>query len=620
MSAKNTKISSLDFDQIKTNLRAFLQANPAFTDYNFEGSSLALLLDLLAYNTHYMAFYANMLANEGFLDTAVKRSSVVSRADELGYTPRSVIGASATVDVQAVITGSPPAGVQLDAYSVFGSAGLGTNSNLTFFNQETLIATADTNNEFWFRGLVIKEGSINQTNFVVDVSNPDQTFILPNIGTDMTTLVVVVQTSASDTTQVTFQKATDYTNISATDPVYFTKEVDGQLFQLYFGDGNVGLPVEDGNIIICKYLVSQGAAGNGLSTFSLNGTIPATDSGNTYQARITTIEDAAGGSDIEALDSIRFYAPKAWTAQHRLVTKNDYEHYLQNTLPNVESVTIWGGEENIPPQYGKVFISLKPLTGVTFSDVAKANFAADFINNRSLVSIIPEFVDPEYIYIGIDCEVTYDSAQTPLTPSNIVNLVTTAIQTHFSTNLEHFNKNFYYSKLLADIDAANTSIVGDVTNITMQKRLTPSLLRKLGYTISFTPNKILPSKLKTSYFSAVINNIQYNNVQLTDLPDQLNFSTSYSGSGTLQISDASGVVLLSNVGTIDYATGVLSIDPLEIVSVAANDGVIRFTCTLQETSLNVVVQQNNIVVIDDTVADPLAGILNNGMVVTATPL
>lgn len=620
MPAANIKITSLDFDQIKASLIAYIQADPAFTDYNFAGSGLNTIIDILAANTHYQAFYANMLANEGFLDTAVKRSSIVSRAKELGYTPRSAIGSTALVDIQVLLGNNPaPAGVQLDASTAFGSSGLNQESSYTFYNTEAMVATADGNGQYWFRDVTIKEGSPNRTRFIVDLGNVDQKFILPNQRIDMSTLVVQVQNSLSDNTTVTFTPATNYTAITTTDPVYFTQEVDGELFEIYFGDGNVGLAVEDGNIIICTYMVVAGEGANGLSSFSITGgTLRATDSGNTFDSRVDTINDSAGGSAIEAADSIRFNAPKAWTAQNRLVTKNDYQHYLLNTIPNVESVAVWGGEDNVPPVYGKVFISLKPLSGYVFSDVAKQNIEDNIIRIKSLVSIIPTFLDPEYIYVGVDTTINYDGSTTNKTDNAVVNVVSAAIRSYFDSNLEKFGTNFYYSKLVSAIDASDPSIVSNNTRITLQKRMVPSLFRTIGYTITFAPNRIHPSSLQTSWFSCVLNGHQYDLVQFKDLPDQLNYSTSYNGSGTLQLYDSAGRLVLSSVGTINYATGVIEVSPIELIGVEANDSTIRFTVYLQEETLDIEALRNNIIVLDDTTADPLAGVLNNGLVVTAT--
>jgi hypothetical protein len=618
MPAANVQITSLDFDQIKSSLLAYLRADSTFTDYNFAGSGLNTLVDLLTANTHYQAFYANMLANEGFLDTAVKRSSVVSRAKELGYTPRSTIGATALVNIQALLGGnSPPAGVYLPARTVFGSAGLNQSSGFSFYNDSSMVATADGGGQYWFRNVTIKEGSPNRSRFLVNTSNVDQKFILPNIKIDTSTLRVSVQASTTDTTTIVFTPALNYTTITGIDPVYFLQEVDGELFEIYFGDGNIGLPLDNNNIVICEYMVVAGETANGLSTFSIPGALLATDSGNTFRTRVDTISDSAGGSAIESVDSVRFYAPKAWTSQNRLVTKDDYEHYLLNNVPNVESVSVWGGEDNLPPIYGKVFISLKPNSGYVFSDVAKGNIETNLLKIKSLVSIIPTFLDPEYIHVGVVSEVNYRGTVTNKTDNAIALVATDTIRAYFTNNLERFNANFYFSQLVASIDLSDPAIISNNTQVTLQKRLVPSLFRTIGYTVAFTPNKIHPSKLVTSWFSCVLGGHQYDTVQFKDVPDIENFSTSYEGSGTLQLCDSSNNIILTNVGTINYATGVIKIEPIEFIGVDSNDNTIRFTVYLQEDSLDVETVRNNIVVLDDTAADPLAGIFNNGLIVSA---
>lgn len=623
MPAQNQKITELDFDTIKANLKAYLKSQDEFSDYNFEGSALNMILNVLANNTHYMGFYANMLANETFLDTAVKRGSVVSIAKHFGYTPRSAIGATAVVDIEAILEDgdTPPPGITLPAYTVFGSSGTSANNTFTFYNLEEKVTSADGDGRYWFRNVEIKEGSLSQTRFLVDTSNEDQVFIIPNKRIDTTTLRVTVQTSATDTTQVVYTPATNYTQITGTDTVYFLQEVDGEKFEIYFGDDQVGKAVVDGNIIICEYLICAEDEPNGLYRFSVQGTLPATDdSGETFAARVTTIDAAAGGSKIESIDSIRFYAPKSWTAQNRLVTKSDYEHYILNNLPNVESVSVWGGEDNVPPQYGKVFISLKPLTGFKFSDIAKKNFKDNFLSDRSLVSIIPEFVDPEYNYVGVETAVKYDATKTTKTADAIVNIVRTAIQNFFDNVLEKYNTNFHFSQLSRVIDDADPSIVSNLTVITVQKRMTPNLFRKIGYSVSFAPNKIHPSTLSTTFFNLVIDNNEYTKIRIVDKPDDANFSSSFYGTGVLQLADENGTIVRTSVGTINYATGDITINAIEIIDALTDDGLIRFTCQLQEASRDVDVARNNIVVLDDTTIDASVGLNKNGLVVTASQI
>lgn len=621
MTAKNQRITELDFDTIKANLKTFLSGQSEFSDYNFEGSALSTLLDVLAFNTHYTSFYANMLANEMFLDTAVKRSSVVSLAKHLGYTPRSARGAVAVVNIEAIIPdGDPtPQGVTLPAYTVFGSSGTGVGSQNVFFNQEEKIVSADEDNRFIFEGVELTEGSLNRARFVYSSATPDRKLIIPNRNVDTSTLKVTVQTSADVTTQTTFVPATNYTNITGIDPVYFLQEVDGEMFQIYFGDDSVGKALVDGNIVIVQYLVVTGPDANGLSEFTCQTTLPSTEDENTaYAATVTTLDPASGGALIESIDSIRFYAPKAWTSQNRLVTKEDYEHYIQQTFPNVESVAIWGGEDNIPPQYGKVFISLKPFSGFRFSNIAKQNFVDNFLAQKTLVSITPEFVDPEYIYVGVHTVARYNAARTVKTADQIATIVRNTIVNYFDNTLEKFNTNFYYSNLSSTIDDCDPAMVSNQTIITLQKRLLPTLFRKLGYTVSFAPNQIRPSSLSTSHFNVVVNGLEYDNASYRDIPDQLNFSTSYDGTGTIQIVSSTGVVLYANAGTIDYATGVITLVPIEFLDALTNDGYIRFTVDLQEDSRDVIVQRNNIIVLDDTVTDATIGLNQQGLTVETT--
>lgn len=618
MAAKNQRIAELDFDAIKANLKTFLSSQTEFSDYNFEGSALSTLLDLLAVNTHYIGFYANMMANEAFLDTAVKRASVVSLAKHLGYTPRSARGAIAVVDIEALVpSGDPnPQGVTLPAYSIFGSSGVGVSSSHVFFNLSEHLTIADDNGRFWFRDVELVEGSLNRSRFVYSSADSDKKIIIPNKNVDTTTLKVRVQTSANVNTQTTFTPATNYVNIKGTDPVYFLQEVDGELFEIYFGDDNVGKALVDGNVVIVDYLVVTGPEANGLSEFSIQTPLPSTEDSNvTFAARVDTLDPASGGATIESLDSIRFYAPKSWTAQNRLVTKEDYQHYIQQTFPNVESVAIWGGEDHVPPQYGKVFISLKPYSGFRFSNLAKQNFVENFLSQKTLVSITPEFVDPDYIHVGVHTVVRYDESKTTKTADQIATAVRNTITNYFDNILEKFNTNFYFSNLLSTIDTCDTAIVSNITTITLQKRLQPTLFRKLGYSVNFSPNQIRPSSLSSSRFNAVINGIEYDNASYKDIPDQLNFSTSYDGNGTIQVISSTGAVLYANAGTINYATGEITLVPIEFLDALTNDGYIRFTVELQEDSVDVLVERNNIIILDDTIKDSNLGLNNQGLTV-----
>jgi hypothetical protein len=499
-------VSNPDFNTIRSNLKDFMRSQSTFSDYDFEGSGLSNLIDLLAYNTHYMAFYANMIANEAFLDTASLRDAVVSHAKMLGYTPTSVTSARANVDL--FFTQANNAAVAnitsltIPRFTRFSGVAI-DGVNYIFSNLKEVTVTK-SNNAFTFENLEITEGRPVNFVFTYDATNnPLQQFIIPDADIDTSTLEVIVQNSSVDITQTTFTFATDATEVSANSAVYYLDEVNGGQYQIYFGDNILGRSLSDSNLVVVSYLRSKGADANKTNQFTL------LDAVGTLTSGTVTLNDAAqGGASAESINRIKFTAPKAFATRNRAVTKTDYISLIQRDYPSLEAVNVWGGEENDPPIYGKVFVSAKPAAGYVLTTTEKQYILNDVIAPLSIVTVTPEFVDPDYNYLNLNVKVTYDPTATTKTPGQIENSVKTAIYNFANTNLDNFNAYFKISRLTRDIDNIETAILSNEVDVTIEKRFEPTISPTAkNYTINFyTPlkkststNRIKSSPAFTSY-------------------------------------------------------------------------------------------------------------------------
>lgn len=476
-------VSTPDFSVIKEDLRNFMRSQTTFADYDFEGSALSSLIDLLAYNTHYMSFYMNMIANESFLDTASIRDSVVSHAKTLGYTPSSVRSARARIDLTFTQAANPSVAsltsLTIPRFTKFTSSAV-NGSNFTFVNLDEATVTK-SNSAFTFNNLSIYEGTPISYVFNYDeLSNPLQEFILPDAGIDTSTLEVIVQNSSLDLTQATYDDAADATTVTPTSKVYYIDEVADAKYKIYFGSDILGAKLTDGNIVIVSYLISRGSVANKATSFTLIDSVGGLSSGS-----IVVEQVAAGGAEIESIESVKFAAPKSFVSNNRAVTKNDYIALIQKNYPSLEAVNVWGGEENIPPVYGKVFISAKPAVGFELTTVEKDYIIQNVINPISVLTVTPEFVDPDYNYLNLNVRVTYDPTATTLTPGEISTAVRTSINNYANTNLDSFNSYFKVSRLMHDIDTADTSILSNYIDVKIEKRLEPVLSSTRNYTINF---------------------------------------------------------------------------------------------------------------------------------------
>ena len=408
MASNKFVVSDLDFDAIKSNLKTFLQDQTQFSDYNFEGSGFAVLLDTLAYNTHYLGFNANMLANELYLDSADIRKNIVSLAKMLGYTPSSPRAPIANIDI--LLNNATGASVTMDKGTVFTT----TVEGLTYqfvTNEDTTITPAD--GVYRFSNINLYEGTLVTYRYTVDSSDADQRFVIPSVNADTSTLKVTVQTSSVDSSSSTYTLVSGLKSLTSTSKAYFLQETDTGKFEVYFGDGVIGQKLSDGNIVILEYIVTNKTEANGASSFVLSGSID-----SFTNVSISTNSVAQGGSEAETKDSIRFNAPLQYTAQDRAVTTTDYETLIKSIYPNALSVSAWGGEDDETPVYGVVKIAIKAASGSTLTDATKQNIIAS-LQPYNVASVRPEIVDPEITSIILTVNAKYDKRATTKTAETL---------------------------------------------------------------------------------------------------------------------------------------------------------------------------------------------------------
>lgn len=510
ISSKNRlNVTELDFDQIRANLKEYLQAQPQFQDYNFEGSALSTVIDVLAYNTFYNAFNANVQANELYLDTAQVRNNVVSHAKSLGYVPRSTTSAFATIDVTVNAPGGNPSSLTMERGTVFSSRI--DNKTYSFVNTEAQTITP-VSGVYKFSNLIINQGVIRTHEFIVDDTNTRQRFEIPDAAVDTATLLVTVRPNKASSDEATYARVQNVVDVDGSSQVYFIQEgLDGK-FEIYFGDNIFGKRLEAGNVVKVNYLVSEGPDANGASIFTLEGNIE----GNTNVA-IRTVDSAAGGAERESIDSVKFNAPLSFLSQNRVVTADDYVTIIKNNYSNAETVAVWGGEENDPPEYGKVFVSIKPKNSDTLSATQKQFIVDNILKTKNLVSITPEIIDPSYTFISLNVFFKYDPNLTTLTAGELKNKVIEVISDYNESDLKQFDGVFRHSKLLRLIDNCDPSILNSTARVFMQKRFVPNIGTPQKYELEFSSplyttrsneDVVLSSAFTLNGFTSYIEDIQ----------------------------------------------------------------------------------------------------------------
>lgn len=623
-------VSELDFDDIKANLKTFLQSQSEFEDYNFEGSALSVLIDMLSYNTHYNGMIGHMLANENFIDTAIKRESVVSIAKGLGYTPRSHLGSTATV----TITVTPPPSFSSTTLVLSRGTSLSSakdGKTFSFYPVEDATTSAVVNNgvtQFVFNNVLVKEGRRVSNEFTIPAANVTGPYTIPNNKVDTTTLRAQVQESLSDLSMSTWPVSTTMLDVKSDTKTFWIEEGMDGLFQLRFGDGVIGKKLETGNLLIVDYIASSGAAPNGCKTFSCSSTISA--SGETVG--ITSSSPASGGSIQESIDEIRFNAPRFNATRDRAVTEQDYKTLILASNSNIQSVSVWGGEKNDPPMYGKVFISLNPVTGQIITEQDKDNIKNGIIDPKTPVAIMPVFVDPEYTYLTLNIGVTYDPKQTILSKGQIENAARTGVNEYFRTKLNKLNKSFYYSRIHDMINDSTDSIISTNIQIGLQKRVKPILNSEFNYTVKFN-QKLQPREVTSTYFDIKISDSTFK-VSLQDVPNATVEAPLYSGTGVINAITTDGGVVAS-IGTIDYDAGTINIPSTIITSLYSTEVNLRINAGLHKSVKDITTQalvrtseeatnavtakpsRNTVLTLNDSIIDATINTLA-GLAITAT--
>ena len=597
MAGINTKgkmeITELDFDNIKSNLKTYLKGQTEFTDFDFEGSGMSVLLDTLAYNTHYSAFMANMAANEMFLDTAVKRNSVTSHAKALGYTPTSAKAAIAYVDV--TVNDANTASVVMPAGYAFNTTISGVGYQFVNTTARTLQPLAGV---YTFSNIPIYEGSWVTTNYTVNLNDSDQKFILNNDNVDISTLLVQVQTSSSDTTTTTYTLANNLVEVKSTSTVYFTQETLNGEWEVYFGDGVVGTALVDGNIVQLSYVVTNGTAANGAQSFTA---ASALSGFNNISIALQTA--ASGGAVAEEIDTIKYNAPFSYAAQNRTVTASDYKAIVPQLYPNVKAIAVWGGEYNSPAVYGKVYISILPNTGTVLTTSTKASIVT-LLQDYNVVSVTPEVIDLETTKVIPTVTFKYDANATTKSTESLASLITTAITNYSTTQLEKFESVFRYSPFTTLIDEVDTAVLSNITTINISKTFQPTTATALKYTLSFSNPLYHPftgyNLLTTGVtHSGILTSTGFtisgdsNTYYLEDDGSGVVFAYYISGTGKVYYSGGS-------VGTVDYLTGDVVLTKINIGTVSDVDGAnsTSIRITVQPASNDVVPVRNQILEID----------------------
>jgi len=461
LTSNRINVAELDFDNIKENLKNFLRGQDQFKDYDFDGAGLNILLDVLAYNTHYNNLYTNLAVNEMFLDSAAKRSSVVSLAKMLGYVPRSASCARATVDVRIINPTSNPTVTNLPAYQPFTTTVDG--QNYTFYNLGDY-TTGVGSLGYVFSGVTLVEGTPLSYSYTV---SPGARFIIPNSNVDLTTVRVTVQDSASLGNFTTYNYANNILSaLDAASKVFFVKEIEGNLFEIYFGDGTLGTQLVNGNVVNIEYFVSSLDAPNGARLFNYTGISLLGGSSN-----VSTKLIATGGGSPEDIESIRYNAPRSYAAQNRAVTPDDYKALILQGFAQARSVSVWGGEVNSPAVYGKVYICVLPTDADKLTTIQKTYILNQILAKRNMVSVTPEILDPEYINIALNVTAYYDQTITKKTANQLQQIVTQEIINYNNSDLRRFDGMFRHSKLSRLIDTSDQSIVNNTITVLLRRKL-----------------------------------------------------------------------------------------------------------------------------------------------------
>ncbi len=587
---KKLEVTDLDFDSIKTNLKKFLRQQDQFTDYDFDGSTINTLLDVLAYNTHYNGVYANVLANEMFLDSADMRNSIVSHAKHVGYTPRSATAPYA--DVNLVVNNATGATLTASQGTTFTSTVEGVSYNYIVKEDTT---TTPVDGVYTFKNLELYEGTLVTNKYTVNTTDANQRFLIKNDMADTTTLLVKVQNSSTDTTTTTYALSTDLADVSSTSAIYFLEGAEDEQYEVVFGDGVLGKALSTGNIVSLIYIVTNGSDSNGASSFALSGNV-----GGFTDVSLTVNTNSVNGADPESPASIRFNAPKQFATQNRAVTAKDYESKVKSIYSNAKSVQVWGGEDNETPVYGRVYISINPVAGATLTEATKSDIITQ-LKDFNVASITPVIEDPETTFIQPTVTIRYDAKSTTNTAESIKSLIQTAITNFNTDSLQEFDQVFRHSKFIETVNKADDSILSNITTLKLHKSFTATLTSSTTYTISFNNALYNPHSGHNSDMGGILSSSSFKVSGDTTNDYFLNDD----GQGNIRLYYVAGgvnVYINNTQGTIDYTTGKITLNSLHISEVGNVDGATSTTIrlTVVPNSVDVVPVRNQVIEIDET--------------------
>ena len=577
--------SNVDFDQIKTSIKDYLRSNSNFTDYDFEGSNLSAIIDTLAYNTYITSYNANMVTNEVFIDSATLRENVVSLARNIGYVPRSRKAAKANISFSVDASSTTAVTLTLKAGIVLTTAEKFGGNSFTFAVPEDVTVPVTSTGVAYFDNIDVYEGTyINQT-FSVSSRNPNQKFILPNIGIDTDLIRVIVKDNETSSVKDKYEKFDSLFRVNSESMVWFLQEIENERYEIIFGDGVFGKAVEEPNFIEASYITSNGADANGLSQFSYAGRL-ISNNGSSVTAGVSLIytnSPSSGGSTIESIESVKKYAPQIYASQNRAVTAADFEALVPRVYAEAESVSAYGGEELNPPRYGEVFISVKPYNGVYLSSAIKENIKNE-LRKYSCAGIITEIMDLKYLFVETSSTVYYDTSKASSANGVKSQVLNNIINYADSSQLNKFGARFKYSKFLGIIDQSQSSITSNITTVGMRRDMEPRLNTYTEYEICYGNRIHIGSEdgynIKSSGF--FVNGIS-DCVYLGDLPG------SDLVTGTVFLfklnSPTQPVLVKRAVGTIDYKKGEVKLNPLNIISTKLNRGATGFTTPYIEISM-----------------------------------
>ena len=480
------QLANLDFDQIKIALREYIKSTSDFTDYDFEGSTLSVIIDTLAYNTYYTAFNANMVVNELFIDSATLRDNVVALAKQLGYTPKSIVAPTATVTFNVDFTGSTPANNQIVLEKGTGFVATYDN-NLYQYVAISDVKRSIVSNQAIFDNVDIREGSLVNDTYIVDNTQKNQRYIIENENVDTSTIIVDVYLNEQSSVSEEYKLSTNILGVNKESKIYFVNEIEDEKYEIFFGDGVLGKKLDNGQKIEISYLITNGPETNGAKDFTFSGIVKDT-SGNTnypFTTSITSTVAANGGNDIENINSIKYNAPKYFGTQDRAVTAGDYASIVRNIYPAISDIISFGGEEQEPPAYGQVFLVVKPTSGSYLSTYTKQQIKSA-LKDYMVASVTPEILDPSILYVELESKIFYDTRKTNFTSEQIRSGAINSIEGYLAqSDTEKFNGKFRYSKVVGVIDESDMSINSNLTSVIMRKDFYPQLNSTFFYEVCY---------------------------------------------------------------------------------------------------------------------------------------